>query len=222
MDTAIVISSAQYAQMPRMDTDRGSQPSRFSGVAYRSHEGLWDPQDIFLAPQAGSGRPGADYRSARFDMAAKYRKVTKTVDSLAAGNVQKANAEESAQTIGPDDASNRRDGNPMEAQAHSHHGEEPSSMMKRLREVDEGLAAAYDVHRMMPISIFEAVAANVLDRDAQEMPANHVGYRLDTCVFDCPSCGCDCTSILGTDLVAMFAGLLLVCVARIVATLASF
>ena len=162
-----------------MDTDRGAGPSRFSGLAYQSPEGLWDPQDIFLAPDDGSGRPGADYRSARFDMAAKYRKVRKTVDSLS-GIGDKAEAEESAETKEQD-----------EAQEHFAHGEEQSFMIKRLRELQEGLAAAYDEPPKMPMSIFEAVAASVLNGDVEETPPNNIGYRLDTCVFNCSPCGFD-------------------------------
>ena len=174
----MVISSAQSEQEPRM-TDRGAGPSRFSGLVYRSPEGLWDPQDIFLAPNDGSGRPGADYRSARFDMAAKYRKVRKTVDSLS-GIGHKAGAEESAEIKDQD-----------EAQEHFAHEEEQSSMIKQLQEVDEVLAAAYDVHRMMPSSIFEAVAANVLNKDVEETPPNNICYRLETCVLNCSPCGFD-------------------------------
>jgi hypothetical protein len=174
----MMISSAQFAQKPRMDTDRGAGPSRFSGLVYRSPEGLWDPQDIFLAPDDGSGRPGADYRSARFDMAAKYRKVRKTVDSLS-GIGHNAEAEKPAETKDQD-----------EAQEHFAHGEEQSSIIKRLRELDEGLAAMYDVPLNMPMSIFEAVAANVLTEDGEETPPN-IGYRPDTCVLNCSPCGFD-------------------------------
>ena len=176
----MMISSAQFAQKPRMDTDRGAGPSRFTGLVYRSPEGLWDPQDIFLAPDDGSGRPGADYRSARFDMAAKYRKVRKTVDSLS-GIGHNAEAEKSAETKTKDQD---------EAQEHFAHEEEQSSMIKRLRELDEGLAAAYDVPLNMPMSIFEAVAANVLNKDGEETPPN-IGNGPDTCDLNCSPCGFD-------------------------------
>jgi hypothetical protein len=111
-------------------------------------------------------------------MAAKYRKVRKTVDSLS-GIGHNAEAEKPTETKDQD-----------EAQEHFAHGEEQSSIIKRLRELDEGLAAMYDVPLNMPMSIFEAVAANVLTEDGEETPPN-IGYRPDTCVLNCSPCGFD-------------------------------
>ena len=78
-DAAFVISSVR----PAYTDDRGAKPSAF---VFRNFEevqdGLWDPRDIYLAPVDGYGKPLVDYRSSRFDIAAKYRKVVKTVTPL--------------------------------------------------------------------------------------------------------------------------------------------
>jgi hypothetical protein len=148
-----------------MNFDRGASPSKFSGYSYRSAEGLWDPQDIFLAP-VDSGRR-YEYRSSRFDMAAKLRKVVKTVSpfSLPTESVK-----------GP-----ALENEPVHSTQQDEEGEKNSSRQElhTQKSIMQEELNVVETQQLCPVSIFEAIATDVLKKDPEVVSHNH-NYRLNT------------------------------------------
>ena len=66
-----------------MNFDRGAKTSCFGGLQLRQNDDgdarLWDPSELFLAPLDAKGRPYTDYRTTRYDIGSRQRKIEKTV-----------------------------------------------------------------------------------------------------------------------------------------------